>query len=147
HLAGDSAVDRNRVAFDVVQDAVIRCGFSANVMFSRQSIDRYSDREQFRFRPLDWNRSNRARHKLNHDSPRLELRENLVQLTKPNERLPANNGNVQRLVLIDKPHEAINEFFAFEVADLLQNHCAAQMVVAICVTAGAGEWTLPRQLD
>ena len=76
-----------------------------------------------------------------------QRRQDLVQLAKADQRLAADDRDVQRLVLVDQSHEPIDELLALVVADLPQRDAAAQMLVAVGVTARAAQRTLAGDFD
>jgi hypothetical protein len=48
---------------------------------------------------------------------------------------------------LDQREEAIDEFLTFEVADLPKCHLAAEVIIAIRITAGTFEGTFAGDLD
>jgi hypothetical protein len=76
-----------------------------------------------------------------------ELRQQLVQLTEANQRLAADDGDVDRPVAIDQRVHSVDQRLALEVADLAQSGHATQVIVSVCVAAGAAQWALTCDLD
>ena len=81
------------------------------------------------------------------DAARREEREERVQLAVADERLAADDRDVQRAVLVDELEHAVDERLALEVAHLAQRQVAAEMIVAVRVAARAVQRTLARDLD
>src|SRR4051794_37676839 len=54
---------------------------------------------------------------------------------------------MERLVTIDQRQQAIDELLAFEIADFAELEIAAQMIVAVGVTAGAMQRALARDFN
>ena len=50
-------------------------------------------------------------------------------------------------MLVDQFEEPIDQLLTLEVADLAQRDVAAQMLVAVCITTGAPQRALARNLD
>src|SRR6266850_2499582 len=51
HLTGDSAVDRNLLARDVLQNSIVRCRRASDIVLWLQSVDRYHDLQLSKRRP------------------------------------------------------------------------------------------------
>ena len=126
---------RDLMTGDVFQDAFVGCRFPANVVFGSQTIDRNHDRQQFNTAPLNRNRPNGAGHKLCYNPAGRQLRQNLVQFSKPNERLTADDRDVQRHVSIDEIHKSVDQFFTLEVAYLCEANVPTQMFVTVRIAA------------
>ena len=73
-------------------------------------------------------------------------RQNLAELAKAHERLAADDGDVERLVLLEEREHRVDELLTLEVLQLAQRDLAAEMVAAVRITAGAGERALARNL-
>ena len=73
--------------------------------------------------------------------------QDLVQLFVSNERLPANDGNMKRTVLVDQRQEPFNEPVTAEVAELSKIDRVPQMVAGVRIAPGAGERTLAGDFD
>jgi hypothetical protein len=70
------------------------------------------------------------------DAALREQRQDGHQLAIPDERFTANDGDVERAMLIGQCHDAVDELLTFEIADLAQCDVAAEMIVAVGVTTG-----------
>src|SRR5262245_28886974 len=116
-------------------------------MLGWQTIDRDGNRHRTDRLPFEWNRANRAGHELDVNTTRRDLRQNLVQFTKANQGLAADDRKVQRSVFVDERHDAPHELVAFEIADLLEQDSTTKVIVAVGVTPGTGQRTFPGDLD
>ena len=74
-------------------------------------------------------------------------RQNLLQLAEPDERLAADDRDVNRLLLVDDRENAIDEFLSFVVGDLSERDVAAEVLVAVGVAARAAERAFARDFD
>jgi hypothetical protein len=63
------------------------------------------------------------------------LRQNLVELTKPYEWLATDDRYVQWLVTIDELHKTVHKLFTFVIADLIQQHTASEVLIAIRIAS------------
>src|ERR1700674_5435961 len=81
------------------------------------------------------------------DSPVRELRKQRVELAVSNQRFAADDGHMKRTVLADQFENAVDQFLSFEVADVAQRSFAAEMVVAVGITARTLERTFAGDLD
>ncbi len=66
-----------------------------------------------------------------------EPRQDLVELAITHERFAADDRDVKRSMRVDEREEPIDKFLALEVADLPQRDVAAEVIVAVGVTARA----------
>ena len=88
-----------------------------------------------------------AGHQLCVDTPLCKLRQDMVELAKPDERLAPDDREVQGAMPIDEPHHAVDERLSLQIPDIPQGHAAPEMVVAVGVAAGAAERTFPSDFD
>ena len=91
--------------------------------------------------------ANGARHELHVNAAFGEDRQERVQLAVADERLAADDREMQRTVAIDELDDAVDELLALEVADLAQRHLAAEVIVAVGVAAGAVQRAFARDFD
>jgi hypothetical protein len=59
-----------------------------------------------------------------------------------NERFAADDGQVQRPVLVDEREDAVDQRLAFQVADIAERDRSTEVIVAVGITARAAERTL-----
>ena len=70
-----------------------------------------------------------------------------LELAESHERLAADDRQMQRPPLLDEIEHAVDEFLSLVVGELAQHDVAAEMRVAVRVTARTPERTLARDLD
>jgi hypothetical protein len=132
-------VNGDLVTFDILQDSFVGRRFSSGVVFGGESVDRNAQGEAFDLCPFQWNGPDSTGNELDSDSARFQAGEDLIQLAKPNERLPTHNRNVQGLVSIHKFHELSYELRSFKIAHLIQEN-SADVVLAIRIATRTAEW-------
>ena len=76
-----------------------------------------------------------------------QLGEDLAEFLEADERLAADDRQVERFVVIDQRHEARDELVALVVADAAQGDLTTEVFVAVCVAARAPERALLGDLD
>ncbi len=76
-----------------------------------------------------------------------EDRENAAEFLVTDERLAADERNVNGLVLADEIDDTVDESVAMEIVKLAKCGFAAEVRVAIGVTAGTGERTFASDFD
>ena len=64
-----------------------------------------------------------------------QQRQHRVQLLVADERLAADDRDVQRPALVDEREDAVDQLLSLEVAHLAQRQLAAEMIVAVGVAA------------
>src|SRR5438270_893317 len=82
--------------------AIVGRGCAADVVLGLQSVDRDDDRELRQSAPGNRDLANRARHELHPDAALREHRQNRVELAVPDERLAADDRQMQRAKTIDE---------------------------------------------
>lgn len=81
------------------------------------------------------------------DAHLVQGRENAVQFAMADHRFPADQGDVQGLVLAHKAQYAIDQLISAEVIEFAQRDAAAEMRIAIGVASRAAQRALPGDLD
>src|SRR2546425_241685 len=137
-------MNRDGVADDVLQDAVVRRRRAAEIVLGLQSVDRDHDGEASNRAPRLWNLAHRARDELRVDAAGREPGKNHLELAIANERLAAHDRHVQRSIPVDQPDHAVDQLLALEVANLIERDLSAEVIVAVRVAAGATERALAR---
>src|SRR5690606_33559709 len=132
---------------DVLEDTVVGRRRPAHVVLGGQPVDRHDHRQPRNGGPLGGNRTDGARHHLDVEAAGRQLRQQLVELPEPHQRLTADDGDVYRLVAIDERVHAVDERLPLEVAHLPQRRRAAEVIVAVRVAAGTTEGTLTGDFD
>src|SRR5262249_47983399 len=130
------------VSDDVLEDPVVGGGCAPDAVLWLQAVNRDDDRESAQAVPRGRDLTDGTRHELGVDAAGREPRQQLVELAVAHDGLAAHDREVQRAMLVDKRHDAVDEGLALEVADLAQRDVAAEMVVAVRVATGAMERAL-----
>ena len=116
HGARDDPVNIDLATFDVLENALVGCGLAADIVMLGETVDGNRDAQTRNSHPLERDGNHGAG---NHESEYTQLAEcgkNAAQLAMTDQRLAANQGNVEGLMLAHKLHDAINEGVAAEVA-------------------------------
>ena len=129
-------MNRNPLALDMLQDPVVGGRRPPRIVLGLQPVDRDDEREPRQAAPLPGNLADRARDDLRVDPAGDHQRKQGVQLLVPDQRLAADDGDVERTMVVDQTHHAVHESLAFEVPNLAQRHLAAEMVLAVGIAAG-----------
>src|SRR5205823_12107660 len=135
------------VPLDVLEDAVVSRGRPPLVVLGLQAVDRDDDREAEEAVPVLRNLADGARHELGVDAALRKLRQDHVELAVADERLAADDRDVERPLTVDQREELVNELLPLEVAHLTQRHAAAEMIVAVGVAARTPQRALACDLN
>jgi len=147
HRARDDPVNVDFAAFDIFQDAFVGSGLTADVVVFGKAVDRDGDTNARELHPLDGNGNHGAGDHQRENIHAAENRENAAEFFVTNERFAANQGNVNRLVLADEIDDAVDESVAAKIVELPKSGFAAEVRIAVGVTAGAGERALASDFD
>src|SRR5258708_5581599 len=101
HLTGDSAVDRDLLARDVLQDSIVRCRRASNIVLWLQSVNRYDDVQMGMRRPTRRHRPECTGDDLDVNSSIKQLRNHQLELAIPDERVASHDRQMQRLEAVD----------------------------------------------
>src|SRR6185503_17164171 len=113
----------------------------------RQAVDRHHDLQAAMLRPLGGNRPDGTGDELRMDVARRKLRQDAVEFPIANERLAADDRDVQRPAHVDEAHEPIYELVATIVREAAERDVAAEMRLAVRITTWAPQGALARDLD
>ena len=147
HRARDHPVHVDFAAFDIFQDAFVGSGLTADVVVFGKAVDRDGDTNARELHPLDGNGNHGTGDHQRENIHAAENRENAAEFFVTDERFAANQGNVNRLVLADKFDYAVDESVTAEIVELSKSGFAAEVRIAVGVTAGAGERTFASNFD
>lgn len=105
---------RYLVAFDISQDSFIGSRLSPQIVFRLQPVDGHNDLETLQAGPgeRDWSKS--AGNDL-HVRLSDQLGEKNLEFAIPNQRVAADDGKVQRFVLLHQVADSPDEFFSSEI--------------------------------
>jgi hypothetical protein len=100
-LAGNGAVDRNARLREVLQYTLVGCRCATYIVFGLQTVDGDDDVEAFKCCPMGGDGTEGAGNDLSMDAAAVELGKDRFELTEADEGVSANEGDVERLVLVD----------------------------------------------
>jgi len=147
HRARDHPVHVDFAAFDIFQDAFVGSGLTADVVVFGKAVDRDGDTNARELHPLDGNGNHCTGDHQRENIHAAENRENAAEFFVTDKRFSANQGNVNRLVLADKFDYTVDESVTAEIVELSKSGFAAEVRIAVGVTAGAGERTFASDFD
>src|SRR5688572_7804374 len=141
---------------DVLQDAIVGGGLAPLIVLRLQAVYRDVHLHARDRRPFDRNRPDRTGDDLRINAALGEPRQDVVELSKPDQRFAADDRDMDGPMRVDQLQEAIDELLALVVADLAQCDATAEVFVAVCVTTWTAEralagdfngerWTVPLQ--
>lgn len=141
HRTRDYPVNVDFTAFDIFQDAFVGGGLTADVVVFGKAVDRDGDADARKFHPLDRDGNHGASDHERKNIHAAEYRKNAAEFFVADERLAADERNVNRFVLADEIDDAVDESVAAEIVELSKSGFAAEMRIAIGITAGTSERT------
>ncbi len=147
HWTRDDPVNVDFAAFDIFQDAFVGGGLTADVMVFGKAVNRDGDADARKLHPLDGNGNDGAGDDERENIHAAENRENAAEFLVANERLAADKRDVNRLMLADEIDDAVDESVAAKIVELPKSGFAAEMRVAVGITAGTGERTFASDFD
>jgi hypothetical protein len=139
-------MDSDVLALDVAQDFLVRCGLSPEIVFGLEAVDGNGDAHERERCPGTRDRSERAGHDLHMNAALDQLRQESVDLTVANQGIPADDGEVERLVSIDQLDDPSYQFLPFVVGQATQVR-RAQVVIFVSVATGAAQRAFTGDLD
>src|SRR5687768_13452604 len=140
-------MDGDVMAIDVLQDAVVGRRSPARVVFGLQAVDRDANLQPPERRPLDRYRPHRAGYHLHKQAALGQLRQHDVELTVTDQRLAADERDVQRAQPIDHFEDTVDEGLALAVGHCAERLAAAKMVVAIGVATRTAQGAFARVFE
>ena len=100
-LAGDGAVDRNARLRKVLQYTLVSCWCATYIVFGLQTVDGDDDVEALERRPMSGNGTEGAGDDLGVNAAAVEFGQDGFELAVADEGVAADEGDVERLVLVD----------------------------------------------
>jgi hypothetical protein len=79
--------------------------------------------------------------------PSFENGQNLIQLPETYQRFSADNGHVQRAVLIHQPDHSIYQLLSLKITDLPKYGITPEMIRPVRITTGASQRAFLRNLN
>jgi len=147
HGARDRPMDVDFAAFDIFQDALIRGGLAADVVVLREAVDRDCNAHARKLHPFGGNGDHRACDNQRENIHAAENRKNAAEFLVADERLAADEGNMDRLVFSDEIDDAIDKSVATKIVELAKSGFAAEVRIAVGIAARAGERALASDFD
>ena len=128
-------------AGDVLQNTLVGGRFAPDIVVLRKPVHGNSHGDVFESGPLHRYRNHGAGDYDGVDSAGAKLREHFTQFPMADQRLAADQRDVERLVLVDDAEDPFDQFVAATIANLTQGNQTTQMVAAIGVASGTAERT------
>ena len=147
NLRRDRAMHVDVGIHDVLQDPLIRRRLAAYVMLRRKPVDRDDNVEPLVLRPGRGDDAERACDKLGVNAACLDLRNQLIEFPVANQRVTADDRNVDWLVLIDHRQCFRDQFISTEIREFAQLRFAAKVCRVKGIAAGASQRTFFCDLD
>jgi hypothetical protein len=138
---------RNPLSRDIVENAIVRSGFAARVMFGSQTVDRNRHGQAIHLRPRRGQRPERTRNELHVNTALDQLRNDALHLAIPHQRIAPDERQMQRLRAIDDLQNAVDQIVALEIAKLTKCGCSAEMIILVRVTSWTSEGALSSYFD
>ena len=120
--------------------------FATHVMLRLQTIDGYHDIEPLYARPFWWNLTKRTGYHLDVNTAVLKQRQKAGDFTMPHQRIAPHKGEMQWTMFIHQCKHTLHQIFTAFVLELPQIQ-SSHMAFFICITSGATQRTLPRNLN
>ena len=115
NLAGDGAVDRNGRLRKILQYTLVSRRCAANIVFGLQTVYGDYDIEALEVGPMGGNGAEGAGNDLDVNAATVELGQEGFELAISDEGVAADEGDVERFVLIDQCEHFLDQLFPFEV--------------------------------
>jgi len=147
HLTCHSAVDGDFLSRYIFQDPIVSGGGATSVVFGLQSVNGNNDVEARHVSPSGAQGAEGAGDDLHVDSTSEQLGNERLKLAIANQRIAADERQMQRLETINDFEDAVNESLAAAIVQLAQRLSAAQMRRVVSVTAWTSQRTFPRDFE
>src|SRR5215472_606467 len=146
HLAGNRAMDGHITVTNAFQYPGVSCGFTARIVLRLQAINGDHNVKPLKPGPFLRYGTKSTGDDLDVNASGIELREQLRDLAVADQRVAADDREVQRTVFIHQGEQALHQFLASLVMKLPQVH-TAYMSFFVGVTSGTAQRTLPRDFN
>jgi hypothetical protein len=111
-------VDGDSGVLDIFEDALVGGGLAAFVVFGLKAIDGYDDVELSKSLPVGGDDAEGAGDDLGVDAAGFDLGQEEFELTIADQRVAADQGDVQRLFFIQESEYVLDELVALEVGEV-----------------------------
>ncbi len=148
-LAGDGAVDRNSRLRKVLQYTLVGRRCATNIVFGLEAIYGDDDIEALEVGPVSGNGTEGAGDDLDVNAAAVELRQDRFELSVADQRVAADEGDVERLMFVDYAEDVFDQRVFFIVRQLAQGDVAvaSEMGGIEGVASGTAEGTFAGELD
>jgi hypothetical protein len=148
-LAGDGAVDGDADVCDVLEDAIVGGGSATDIVLGLEAVDGDDYVEALEVLPMGRDGAEGAGYNLSVDAAVFEFGEDCFQFTKANERISADEGDVEGLKFVDSLEDVSDEFVVLIVGQLTKGEVSfsAEVGGIVGVTARTAERALTGNFD
>ena len=149
NLAGDGAVDRNGRLRKILQYTLVSRRCAANIVFGLQPVYGDYDVEAFEVGPVRGNRAEGAGDDLGMNAAAVELGQDGFKFAISDEGVTADEGDMERFMLVDYAENVFDECVFFIVRQLAKGNVAfpAEMGRIEGIATGTAEGTFASDLD
>jgi hypothetical protein len=149
NLAGDGAVDRNGRLRKILQYTLVSRRCAANIVFGLQTVYGDYDIEALEVGPMGGNGAEGAGNDLDVNAATVELGQEGFELAISDEGVAADEGDVERLMLVDYAEDIFDECVFFVIRQLAKGDVAFAAEVGWIegVASGTAEGTFTGDLD
>lgn len=147
HLACHRAVDGDFLSSDIFQNAIVGGGSAASVVFRLQAVNGNDDVEARQGGPSGVQGAKSAGDDLHVDSTCEQLRNERFEFAITNQRIAADQRQMQGLEAINNFEDAVDEGLAVTIVQVAQRLSAAQMRSVVSVATRTSQRAFPRDFD
>ena len=147
HRPRDHPVDVDFAAFDIFENAFVGGGLAADVVVLGQPVNRDGHADARQLHPLRRDGNHGAGDDERENIHAAQRGKDAAEFAVADERFAADKRNVNRLVLAHETQHAVDERVAAQIVELAERGFAAEVRIAVGITARAGERTFARDFD
>jgi hypothetical protein len=149
NLAGDGAMDRNARLRKVLQYTLISCRRATYIVFRLETVDGDDDVETRESCPVSGNGAEGTGDDLDVDATFVEFGKDRFELAIADEGISADEGDMERLVLVNYAEDIFYESVFFIVGELAEGDgtVASEVGRIEGITSGAAERAFPSEFD
>ena len=137
-LAGNRAVDRNACLRKVLQYTLVGCRCATYIVFGLQAVNGDDDVEALECRPMRRNGTEGAGDDLDVNAAAVEFGQDHLELAVADEGVAADEGDVERLVLIDYTENVFDQGVFLVVGQLTESDAAVDSEMGWIVGVASG---------
>ena len=147
HRARDHPVDIDFAAFDILENFFVGGGRAADVVVLGQPVNRDGHADARQLHPLRRDGNDGAGDDECENIHAAQDGKDAAEFFVADERFAADKRDVNRLMLANEIHHAVDERVAAEIVELAERGFAAEVRIAVGITARAGERTFTSDFD